>query len=129
MEGERPSDKYNVSSNGGGLMFGNGFTSGYGLGASAFGNSSGLASSEARGLGSMRPAADQQTAPTALPAQGFLIPYGGVDKYYPPPSPVKPSNVRITARLLHEIFVRSVAGPASAEQFCMVQTGEASAIS
>ncbi|CAL8468768.1 g8309 [Coccomyxa elongata] len=92
MEGERPSDKYNVSSNGGGLMFGNGFTSGYGLGASAFGNSTGLASSEARGLGSVRPAADQQTAPTALPAQGFLIPYGGVDKYYPPPSPVKPSN-------------------------------------
>lgn len=96
MEGERPSDKYNVSSSGDGLTFGNGFTSGYGLGASAFSSSGGIGGSEARGLGSLRPVAEQQAAPSALP-QGFLIPYGGVDKYYLPPSPVKPSSVSTTS--------------------------------
>ncbi len=94
MEGERLSDKYNISSSGNDLRFGNGFTSGYGLGAPAFSASGGMSGSEARGLGSLLPVSERQAAPSALPAQqGFLIPYGGVDKYYPPPSPVKPSAV------------------------------------
>lgn len=71
------SDKYNAQSNG--------------LGSSAFSLSGGLGSSESRGLGSLRP--DTETAPPTAVAPTFLMPYGGMNKYYPPPSPVKPANV------------------------------------
>lgn len=63
------------------------------MGASALSSSGGIGGSKARGLGSLQSAPQQQAAPSAEPAQGFLIPYGGVDKYYPPPSPVKASHV------------------------------------
>ena len=87
----RPSDKYNVvqpqqsvtvSSAGGGErgLLGSAFSAAGGLGGGA---------ALSRGLGSLRPCSSGEEQRPAVAE--FLVPFGGLDRYYPPPSPVKPA--------------------------------------
>ena len=96
----RPSDRYNVvqPQQGAKLPSAGGFERGLGAAFSPAGGLDG-GSSFSRGLGSLRPSSTedrqqlhQQEQPASAPAVAeFLVPFGGLDRYYPPPSPVKPA--------------------------------------